>query len=539
MFCYQCQETANNQGCKKAGVCGKTPHLANQLDELIFEVIELSVLNNHLRQTNRDDLQASRLITDALFTSITNANFDSEAVSTKIHQIRDKKYELKNIAHHNSIPIHELKLNFLPPILGQASIQTETNQDIRSLKQTIIYGIKGVAAYVEHARRLGYEDATIYKTIEETLSQIHKKEISLEKLHSYLLGVGELGLKAMHLLDKANTITFGHPEHTTIKSNIGEHPGILVSGHDLQDLKELLDQTTDKNIDIYTHGEMLPAHAYPYFKKYPHFKGNYGNSWWQQTKEFEKFNGPILLTSNCIVPPPANATYKDRLFTTGSTYLEGTHHIPLHHDTQTKNFRTIIAKAHQCKPPEPIDNTELHIGFAHQQLSKLKPQIIKAIQDGVIKKVVVMAGCDGRMPSREYYTDFAKALPSDTLILTAGCAKYRYNKQYLQPNAQFPRVIDAGQCNDTYSLILFADELRKELGLQDLNQLPIIYNIAWYEQKAVLILLTLLSLGIKNIKLGPTIPAFLSPSLIQLLQKEYHLSTINTVEKDLKDFGLK
>ena len=539
MFCYQCQETANNQGCKKAGVCGKNPHLANQLDELIFEVIELSVINNRLRQNNRDDLQASRLITDALFTSITNANFDSEVVSTKIHQIRDKKHELKNIAHHNSIPIHELKLNFLPPILGQASIQAETDQDIRSLKQAIIYGVKGAAAYAEHARRLGYEDATIYKIIEETLSQIHKKDISIDKLHSSLLGVGELGLKAMHLLDKANTITFGHPEHTTIKSNIGERPGILVSGHDLQDLKELLDQTTDKNIDVYTHGEMLPAHAYPYFKKYPHFKGNYGNSWWQQTKEFEKFNGPILLTSNCIVPPPANATYKDRLFTTGSTYLEGTHHIPLHHDTQTKNFRTIIAKAHQCKPPEPIDNTELHIGFAHQQLNKLKPQIIKAIQDGTIKKVVVMAGCDGRMPIREYYTNFAKALPSDTLILTAGCAKYRYNKQYLQPNAQFPRVIDAGQCNDTYSLILFADELRKELGFKDLNQLPIIYNIAWYEQKAVLILLTLLSLGIKNIKLGPTLPAFLSPTIIQLLQKEYHLTTINTEEKDIKDFGLK
>ncbi len=539
MFCYQCQETANNQGCKKAGVCGKNPHLANQLDELIFEVIELSVINNRLRQNNRDDLQASRLITDALFTSITNANFDSEVVSTKIHQIRDKKHELKNIAHHNSIPIHELKLNFLPPILGQASIQAETDQDIRSLKQAIIYGVKGAAAYAEHARRLGYEDATIYKIIEETLSQIHKKDISIDKLHSSLLGVGELGLKAMHLLDKANTITFGHPEHTTIKSNIGERPGILVSGHDLQDLKELLDQTTDKNIDVYTHGEMLPAHAYPYFKKYPHFKGNYGNSWWQQTKEFEKFNGPILLTSNCIVPPPANATYKDRLFTTGSTYLEGTHHIPLHHDTQTKNFRTIIAKAHQCKPPEPIDNTELHIGFAHQQLNKLKPQIIKAIQDGTIKKVVVMAGCDGRMPIREYYTNFAKALPSDTLILTAGCAKYRYNKQYLQPNAQFPRVIDAGQCNDTYSLILFADELRKELGFKDLNQLPIMYNIAWYEQKAVLILLTLLSLGIKNIKLGPTLPAFLSPTIIQLLQKEYHLTTINTEEKDLKDFGLK
>lgn len=526
-------------GCTKVGVCGKNPHLANQLDELIFEVIELSVINNHLRKNKRDDLQASRLITDALFTSITNANFDKEEVITKTHQIREKKHELKNIAHHHSIPIHELKLNFLPPILGQASILNETDQDLRSLKQTIIYGIKGAAAYAEHARRLGYEDTIIYKTIEDTLSQIHKKDISIEKLHSYLLGVGELGIKAMHLLDKANTITFGHPESTKVKPNIGSRPGILVSGHDLQDLKELLDQTQDKNIDIYTHGEMLPAHAYPYFKKYPHLKGNYGNSWWQQTKEFETFNGPILLTSNCIVPPPANATYKERLFTTGSTYLEDTHHIPLHHDTQTKNFRTIIAKAHQCKPPQPIDNTELHIGFAHNQLNKLKPQIVKAIKDHTIKQLIIMAGCDGRMPQREYYTNFAKSLPPDTLILTAGCAKYRYNKQYLQPNAQFPRVIDAGQCNDSYSLILFADELRKELGLKNLNDLPITYNIAWYEQKAVLILLSLLALGIKNIKLGPTLPAFLSPNILQLLQKEYHLTTINTVEKDLKDFGLK
>ncbi len=539
MFCYQCQETAHNQGCTKVGICGKSPHLSNQLDELIFETIELSALNNRLRQHKQDSLQASRQITQALYTTLTNTNFDSYIVNNLTHQLREQKHDLKHHAHQHNIPIHDLNLNFLPPILGQASILNEQDKNIRSLKQTILYGLKGVAAYTEHARRLGYEDITIYKTIEDTLAQLHKKQITINQLYDYLLGVGNLGIKAMHLIDKANTITFGQPEPTKTKPNVGNRPGILISGHDLQDLKELLDQTQNSNIDIYTHGEMLPAHAYPYFKKYSHFKGNYGNSWWHQTKEFETFNGPILLTSNCLVPPPNNATYLERLFTTGCTHIDGARHIPLHYDTQTKDFSPLITKAHQCKPPEPIDNTELHIGYAHSQLVKLKPHIAEALKNGTLKQIIVMAGCDGRTPIREYYTNFAKALPSDTLILTAGCAKYRYNKHYLQPNPHFPRLLDAGQCNDTYSIILFAEELRKELGYKDLNQLPITYNLAWYEQKAVLILLTLLSLGIKNIKLGPTLPAFLSPDILQLLQKEYHISTINTVEKDLKDFGLK
>lgn len=539
MFCYQCQETAKNTGCTKQGVCGKDPTLAKELDNLVFECQELSTLNHQLRLHKQDDLQASRMITEALFTTITNSNFDKESVKTKIQYIRDKKHELKTRAHENNIPIQHLKLTFLPPILGQSSILTEQDQDIRSLKQLIIYGLKGVAAYTSHAQRLGYEDNAIYSNLEEALSFTRKKETSKEQLLNWVKGVGELGIKAMHLLDKANTITFGHPENTKVETNVGNRPGILVTGHDLQDLKELLEQTQDKQIDVYTHGEMLPAHYYPYFKKYPHFKGNYGNAWWQQTQDFEKFNGPILFTSNCIVPPPANKNYQDRLYTTGSAYLENAKHIPLDHDTQTKKFTCIINKAHQCKPPQPIDNHQLQGGFAHQQLMKLKPQIISAIKKGDIKKFVVMAGCDGRMPVREYYTNFAKALPPDTIILTAGCAKYRYNKLSLQPNPHFPRILDAGQCNDTYSLIVFADELRKELGLKNLNDLPIVYNIAWYEQKAVIVLLALLSLGIKNIKLGPTLPAFLSPEIIKLLQKEYNLTTITTIEDDMEELAIK
>lgn len=539
MFCYQCQETAKNTGCTKQGVCGKDPTLAKELDNLVFECQELSTLNHQLRLHKQDDLQASRMITEALFTTITNSNFDKESVKTKIQYIRDKKHELKTRAHENNIPIQHLKLTFLPPILGQSSILTEQDQDIRSLKQLIIYGLKGVAAYTSHAQRLGYEDNAIYSNLEEALSFTRKKETSKEQLLNWVKGVGELGIKAMHLLDKANTITFGHPENTKVETNVGNRPGILVTGHDLQDLKELLEQTQDKQIDIYTHGEMLPAHYYPYFKKYPHFKGNYGNAWWQQTQDFEKFNGPILFTSNCIVPPPANKNYQDRLYTTGSAYLENAKHIPLDHETQTKKFTCIINKAHQCKPPQPIDNHQLQGGFAHQQLTKLKPQIISAIKKGDIKKFVVMAGCDGRMPVREYYTNFAKALPPDTIILTAGCAKYRYNKLPLAANKEFPRVLDAGQCNDTYSLIVFAEELRKELGLKNINELPIVYNIAWYEQKAVIVLLAMLSLGIKNIKLGPTLPAFLSPNIIHLLQNEYNLSTITTIEDDMRYLAIK
>lgn len=539
MFCYQCQEAYKNIGCTKVGICGKDQQLSNKLDDLLYETIELSTLNHQLRQHKKDDIQASRIITGALFTTITNNNFDEESVTEKIKRIREKKNHLKTTAHHNNISIHHLHINFPPLLTGQTSILNEKDPDIRSLKQLIIYGIKGAAAYTKHAQHLGYEDTTIYATIEETLSQLRNQQQTKEQLHSLLLGIGELGIKTMHLLDKAHTITFGHPEHTKVNTAVSNRPGILVTGHDLNDLKQLLDQTKDKQIDIYTHGEMLPAHYYPYFKKYPHFKGNYGNAWWQQTKEFEKFNGPILFTSNCIVPPPSDKNYKDRLYTTGTAYLKNAKHIPIDHDTQTKKFTCIINHAHQCRPPEPIDNIELQGGFAHQQLKKLKPQIITGLKNGTIKQFIVMSGCDGRMPAREYYTNFAKQLPPDTIILTSGCAKYRYNKTYLQPNPHFPRILDAGQCNDTYSLILFAEELRKELGLKNLNDLPIQYNIAWYEQKAIIVLLALLSLGIKNIKLGPTLPAFLSPDVSKLLQKEYHLSTITTIENDLHTFGIK
>lgn len=536
MYCYQCQETAEGKACRKVGVCGKDARLSSELDALIFECIELAALNNRLREYQQDDLEASRMITDSLFTSITNANFDHESVSNKARLIRNKKNILKDIAHRQSISLNDLHLSFLPPIFEQVGVLGERNEDVRSLKQLIIYGLKGVAAYAKHAQRLGFEDMGIYASLEDTLSQIRKKEIATSDLYSLVLGVGDLGIKVMYLLDKANTTTFGQPERTIVNTAIGQRPGILVSGHDLQDLSELLEQSKDCNIDIYTHGEMLPAHYYPYFKKYSHFKGNYGNAWWQQKEEFEDFNGPILFTSNCIVPPPNNKAYRNRLYTTGSCYLEDAKHIPINQKTSKKDFSAIIKQAQQCKPPKAIDSVDLLGGFGHNQLSLLKNDIIKALKEGMIKHFVVMAGCDGRMPSRKYYTEFARSLPEDCIILTAGCAKYRYNKVYLSPNKDLPRLLDAGQCNDCYSLIVFAEELRKDLGLKNLNDLPLVFNIAWYEQKAVIVLLALLALGVKKIHLGPTLPAFLSPNVLKVLQDKFLIGGIDTVESDLKTF---
>lgn len=534
MFCYQCQETSNGNGCTKVGVCGKDRKLAIELDVLIFETIELAALNHRLREYKQDDIMASRMITDALFVSITNANFDVDSVKNKIKMIREKKSQLKDLAHRQSISLSDLHLCLLPPLPEHIGILNEPNEDVRSLKQLIIYGLKGAAAYMKHAQRLGFEDNMLYSSLEETLSVIRRKDIEIEKLLEWVLGVGELGIKAMSLLDKANTSSFGMPEYSEVSTNVGNRPGILVSGHDLQDLKELLEQSANCEIDIYTHGEMLPAHYYPFFKKYSHFKGNYGNAWWQQKEEFEKFNGPILFTSNCIVPPPHNKSYKDRIYTTGSCYLKDAKHIPLCQRTNSKDFSSIIAHAQRCKVPEVIDNMKLVGGFAHNQLSLLKPKIVEAIKKGRIRKFVVMAGCDGRMALRSYYRDFAKALPSDCIILTAGCAKYRYNKAYLESNADFPRVLDAGQCNDSYSLIVFADELRKEFNLKSINDLPIVFNIAWYEQKAVVVLLALLALGIRNIHLGPTLPAFLSPNVLNILKDKFNLETISSVKYDIR-----
>ncbi len=417
---------------------------------------------------------------------------------------------------------------------AKVGVTSEKNEDIRSLKQMIIYGVKGAAAYTEHALNLGYEEEAIYAMLENALAEVSRRDIDADELVTLTLGVGECGVKAMALLDKANTSTYGHPEITKVKTGVGRRPGILVSGHDLKDLEKLLEQSKAADVDIYTHSEMLPAHYYPAFKKHPHFVGNYGNAWWKQKEEFETFNGPILFTTNCIVPPAANASYKDRIYTTGSAGLSGAVHIPDRRDGKPKDFSTLIKHAKKCAPPVEIEHGEIVGGFAHNQVLALADKVVDAVKSGAIKKFVVMAGCDGRMRSRSYYTEFATTLPKDTVILTAGCAKYRYNKLPLGDIGGIPRVLDAGQCNDSYSLVLIALALQKAFGLTSINDLPIVYNIAWYEQKAVIVLLALLSLGVKNIHLGPTLPAFLSPQVTNVLVEKFGIGGISTVEEDIK-----
>ncbi|MDR2885592.1 MAG: hydroxylamine reductase, partial [Rikenellaceae bacterium] len=413
-------------------------------------------------------------------------------------------------------------------------VLSEANEDLRSLKQMILYGAKGAAAYAEHALNLGHEDPAIYESIENALAEVSRRDISADELVSLTLGMGECGVKAMALLDKANTSAYGNPEITKVNIGVGTRPGILVSGHDLKDFEELLEQTKDAGIDIYTHSEMLPANYYPAFKKYKHFVGNYGNAWWKQREEFESFNGPILFTTNCIVPPLANASYKDRIYTTGSAGLPGATHIPARTQGGKKDFSAIIEHAKRSAPPTGIEKGEIVGGFAHAQTLALADKVVEAVKSGAIKKFVVMAGCDGRMRSRTYYTDFAQALPKDTVILTAGCAKYRYNKLPLGDIGGIPRVLDAGQCNDSYSLVVIALALKDALGLKDVNELPIVYNIAWYEQKAVIVLLALLSLGVKNIHLGPTLPGFLSPNVTKVLVENFGIGGVSSVEEDIK-----
>lgn len=536
MFCYQCQETAGGKGCKVVGVCGKSEELASALDCLVFEVMELAAINDRLRKSDLEDVETSRLITDSLFSTITNANFDVEAIKCKLAKVKSKKQNLVSKAKSKGLYLDDLKLSKGEPSPERTSVLAEKNEDIRSLKQLIIYGAKGMAAYLKHAQRLGFEDMVVYAALENALSEVRRGDISQEELVSLTLGTGEAGVKAMYLLDKANTSTFGNPEMTTVDIGVGNRPGILISGHDLMDLKELLEQSADSGVDVYTHSEMLPAHYYPYFKKYKHFRGNYGNAWWRQKEEFETFHGPVLFTSNCIVPPRATASYKDRIYTTGSCGFPGAKHISQDPVTKVKDFSQLINHAKTCPPPEKIEEGTIVGGFAHNQVLMLKDKILAAIEKGDVKRFVVMAGCDGRMASRSYYSDFAKALGADSIILTAGCAKYRYNKLPLKPNKEFPRVLDAGQCNDSYSLVVIADELRKALGLKSINELPIVYNIAWYEQKAVIVLLALLSLGVKNIHLGPTLPAFLSPNVLGVLQKEFNMGGISTVNEDIVKF---
>lgn len=543
MFCYQCQEAAGGKGCTVKGVCGKEPQTSALMDLLLYTVRGMSIVNTALRKNKEEDIDASRQILDALFCTITNANFDDEAISKRITKAVETKSRLIEKAISLGIQLPETEeVTFYPTpetyqsVASTIGVLSEENEDIRSLKQLVIYGVKGAAAYGEHALNLGYEDTEVYVSIEAALAEVSREDISADELTALVLKVGETGVKVMALLDNANTSTYGNPEITKVNIGVGKNPGILVSGHDLKDLQELLEQTAGTGVDVYTHSEMLPAHYYPAFKKYPHFVGNYGNAWWKQREEFEAFNGVILFTTNCIVPPLKTATYTNRIYTTGSAGLSGATHIPNREDGKPKDFSAFIEHAKKCAPPHEIETGEIIGGFAHNQVLALADKVIDAVKTGAIRKFVVMAGCDGRMKSRSYYTDFANTLPQDSVILTAGCAKYRYNKLPLGDIGGIPRVLDAGQCNDSYSLVVIALALKDAFGLDNVNDLPIVYNIAWYEQKAVIVLLALLSLGVKNIHLGPTLPAFLSPNVVNVLVENFGIGGISTVEEDMENW---
>lgn len=540
MFCYQCQETSRGRGCDRVGVCGKQPETSARMDLLLYTVQGISLINRELRVKAEPSHEASRFVVDALFTTITNANFDNLSLDGYII----RAFELKNIlagkAKKQGIELPDLpQVEFLASpddamaLEAVTGVLAEPNPDLRGLKQLAIYGCKGMAAYARHAANLGYEDNDVYAIIENAMAETARADVGVDELFSLVLNVGEGGVKAMGLLDQANTESYGNPEITMVDLGVRDRPGILVSGHDLKDLEELLEQTAGKGVDVYTHSEMLPAQYYPAFKKYPHFAGNYGNAWWKQTDEFETFNGVFLFTSNCIVPPRRGCTYLDRVYTTGVVGMPGTHHIGEGHDGKPKDFSELIAHAQKCPPPVAIEHGKIVGGFAHNQVMKLAPTIIELVKSGKIRKFVVMAGCDGRFPSRSYYTKFAEALPQDCVILTAGCAKYRYNKLPLGDIEGVPRVLDAGQCNDSYSLVRIALALRDAFGLKDVNDLPIVYNIAWYEQKAVIVLLALLALGVKNIHTGPTLPAFFTPDVLKVLQEKFNIGTITDVDTDI------
>lgn len=539
MFCYQCQETARGKGCEVRGVCGKQAATSARMDLLLYAVAGISAINRALRGKQLASAEASHTVIDSLFTTITNANFDNDSLDDYIRRAFEVKQHLLGVAKENGVTLPELpQIEFFAtpdeadkyePVTG---VLAETNEDIRGLKQLAIYGCKGMAAYARHAANLGYEDSEVYSIIENAMAETARTDIGVDELLSLVLNVGDGGMKVMALLDKANTGSYGNPEITKVDIGVRDRPGILISGHDLKDMEELLEQTAGKGVDVYTHSEMLPAQYYPAFKKYPHFAGNYGNAWWKQTDEFEKFNGVFLFTSNCIVPPRKGCTYLDRVYTTGVVGMPGTHHIETGHDGK-KDFSEMIEHARRCQPPTEIEHGEIVGGFAHHQVIELAPKIIDLINRGKIRKFVVMAGCDGRFPSRSYYTEFAEALPEDCVILTAGCAKYRYNKLPLGDIEGVPRVLDAGQCNDSYSLVRIALALKDALGVESINDLPIVYNIAWYEQKAVIVLLALLSLGVTDIHTGPTLPAFFTPDILKVLQEKFNIATISTVENDI------
>ena len=537
MFCYQCQETAGCTGCTISGVCGKKPDVAAMQDLLVYVTKGLSAVTTALRQEGKQvAAEINHLITLNLFTTITNANFDKESIEARIRAtLTEKEALLAQVKDSSSLP-EAAKWsgsgNWEEKARTVGVLSTE-NEDIRSLRELITYGLKGLSAYSKHANALLKDDGEVDAFLQRALAATLDDSLNAEDLIALTMETGKHGVSGMALLDKANTEAYGNPEITKVKIGVGKNPGILVSGHDLRDLEMLLEQTQGTGVDVYTHSEMLPAHYYPAFKKYPHFIGNYGNAWWKQKEEFESFNGPILMTTNCIVPP--KDSYKDRLYTTGAAGYPGCTHIPGEIGEQ-KDFSMMIEHAKRCSAPTEIETGELIGGFAHAQVLALADQIVEAVKSGAIKKFVVMAGCDGRAKSRDYYTEFAKALPKDTVILTAGCAKYRYNKLPLGDINGIPRVLDAGQCNDSYSLVVIALKLKEVFGLDDINDLPIIYNIAWYEQKAVIVLLALLSLGVKNIHLGPTLPAFLSPNVAKVLVENFGIAGIGTVEDDLELF---
>ena len=539
MFCYQCQETAGCAGCTRIGVCGKTASVAGMQDLLVYVTKGLSAITTQLRKEGTEvSADVNHMITLNLFITITNANFDEDAINARIRTtLEQSRALLPLVKNADALPAaalwFETDMSVWKAKASQVGVLSTKDEDIRSLRELITYGLKGLSAYSKHANALLQDDPEVDAFLQRALAATLDDSLTVNDLVALTLETGKYGVSGMALLDQANTAAYGNPEITKVNIGTGNRPGILVSGHDLRDMEMLLKQTEGTGVDIYTHSEMLPAHYYPAFKKYSHFVGNYGNAWWKQKEEFEAFNGPILMTTNCIVPP--KDSYKDRLYTTGAAGFPGCKHIP-GEIGQEKDFSAIIAHAKRCAAPTEIETGEIIGGFAHGQVLALADQIVEAVKSGAIKKFVVMAGCDGRAKSRDYYTEFAKALPLDTVILTAGCAKYKYNKLSLGDIGGIPRVLDAGQCNDCYSLAVIALKLKEVFGLEDINDLPIIYNVAWYEQKAVIVLLSLLYLGVKNIHLGPTLPAFLSPNVTKVLVENFGIAGISSVEEDMKIF---
>jgi len=531
MFCYQCQEALNNKGCEKSGVCGKKPETAELQDLLIYVSKKLSETALEADKKGISTDRAGELVIKGLFYTITNTNFDNQSLKKMIRIVYDEKRNLiKQIDPERvtKIPTDEEILQKA----GEVGVLSTKSEDIRSLSELLIYGLKGMAAYAEHAMVLGKRSSEVERFMFKALATTLKENRDKDTMVNLVLECGEKGVQIMSLLDEANTGTYGKTEPTEVNIGVGRNPGILISGHDLRDLADLLEQTKDSGVDVYTHGEMLPAHGYPYFKKYTNFVGNYGGSWWEQPREFEAFNGPVLMTTNCIVPP--RESYKSRIFTTGVAGFPGCEHIPDRKEGEMKDFSTLIELAKMSAPPEQLEEGSVYTGFGKDTLLANKDKIIDAVSQGLIKRFVVMAGCDGRMPSRKYYTELADNLPEDTIILTAGCAKYRYNKLPLGKIGDFPRVLDAGQCNDSYSLAVLALKLKETLDLDDLNKFPISLDIAWYEQKAVLVLLALLYLGFKNIRLGPTLPAFLSPNIATFLVENFDIKPIDNPDSDIK-----